>query len=88
MSKSIGCIGCLTICCAMVRNHGSSMRKGLFRNGRRHTVARSNAGHAQASTATNESRPTAPDPLGSPSLCLSPKQSFSSLEIAGQSSGD
>ena len=54
MPKSIGCIGCLTICCAMVRNHGSSLMKALFRNGRRHTVARSNAGHAQASTSIAE----------------------------------
>ncbi len=37
-----------------LRNQGSSIRKGLFKNGRRQTVARSNAGQAQASTATAE----------------------------------
>jgi len=33
ISKSMGCAGCLTICCAIVRYHGSSIRKGLFRMG-------------------------------------------------------
>ena len=60
MLKSIGCSGCLTICCAIVRKCGSSMRKGLFRYGIRQAEARSNAGHAQASTAAAEAFRGAP----------------------------
>src|ERR1700684_2831851 len=37
-----------------MRKCGSSTRKGLLRNGRRQAVARSSAGHAQASTVTAE----------------------------------
>ena len=72
MVKSIGCVGCLTICRAIVRKCGSSMRKGLFRNGSRHTVARSSAGQAQASTAMTETARVRRDPSMPSFSCLSP----------------
>src|SRR5947209_333546 len=50
MSKFDGCSGCLRLCRAIARNHGSSMRKALFRNGSRQTAARRSAGHAADST--------------------------------------
>ena len=64
------------------------MMKGLFRNGRRHTVARSNAGHAQASTATNESRPTAPRSIVVFELMFVPEAVIFIFGNRGQSSGD